>query len=360
VDDPIHSGNWHRYDRYIIADNAIRPAAGASLIRYDPWEMFESVKGKYRTVQTLWGEFIELAQFLQDDAGNMFKPTAKGESLILDWCNRYGLLGILPNWADRIVLPPTYERAHPYYGQAVGPYQRFTVQQIHARISGEWFTHEWTRGYQGGIADYREWIPGSVVPRSEWPSGTEEPGAIWGLESNWASADRRRDLFQFFVDLPPNGQIPKPLSHKFWKMYQEPLSVWMPSAVNFSVRVQSLSTFARIRYFREKPPQGQLHAFLEQAMWLVKCLASAQSYHYEFGPYKIKRELVSASLLAVMAEMFLLDTMARRWALRCGRCRKLFVSNDNRAKYCSPRCRDTAQMRRHRANLKQSKANTGG
>jgi hypothetical protein len=73
-----------------------------------------------------------------------------------------------------------------------------------------------------------------------------------------------------------------------------------------------------------------------------------QTYSYEFGPSTMQRNLTYPSLLSAMAEMFFLDIMARRRALRCGACGKIFVSNDARSAYCSTTCRHTAHTRRFR------------
>jgi hypothetical protein len=65
----------------MFANKAIRPPRGAALIRYDPWEAFHALQGKYRTAETLWGQFIELVRRCRQDALDRYTPSARGGRL---------------------------------------------------------------------------------------------------------------------------------------------------------------------------------------------------------------------------------------------------------------------------------------
>src|SRR5262249_25891042 len=125
---------WRKFDRYEISGGAVRPAPRARLQRYQPWQKFEEAKGKYRKVTTLWGEFLEISRRIKAESGATLRPSRAGEALILEWCNRYGLLGILPGQAQFISLPPTSENLDRYPDMAVMGSQRFLVQRRFARV----------------------------------------------------------------------------------------------------------------------------------------------------------------------------------------------------------------------------------
>jgi hypothetical protein len=78
------TGSRWKYDRPgMFANKAIRPPRGAALIRYDPWEAFHALQGKYRTAETLWGQFIELVRRCRQDALDRYTPSARGGRLRL-------------------------------------------------------------------------------------------------------------------------------------------------------------------------------------------------------------------------------------------------------------------------------------
>ena len=66
----------------------------------------------------------------------------------------------------------------------------------------------------------------------------------------------------------------------------------------------------------------------------------------------LRQEWLSTSLLGTLAMMVLLDLTERRRILTCEKCGGVFVTKAYQARYCSDRCRFTAQKRRHRARQK--------
>ena len=146
---------------------------------------------------------------------------------------------------------------------------------------------------------------------------------------------------------------PCPLSEEFWAAYQEPVWEWQRAAISFKASADVISNYA-IKQF--KGVAAVLDDELRKAnlgLWLLNSLASSETAYYKFDTTELQEHQASTSLLSTMAKMFFLDVMAKRRLLRCGACELLFVSNDlERAKYCSVRCRNTAQVRRRRAALR--------
>ena len=81
----------------------IGPASDATLEHYDPWEQYHRSQvdsGVVAPYQT----FLKLGADTQDSRDEPDKAVR----LILDWCSRFGLFGILPHTAIRIDLPVRY------------------------------------------------------------------------------------------------------------------------------------------------------------------------------------------------------------------------------------------------------------
>ena len=73
------------------------------------------------------------------DAVGRFTPSARGEALILDWSNKYGLLGVLPSSIQMMVLPPIYEPTLEA-DSSLSSSKPWIVQRKHARLAGTWIT----------------------------------------------------------------------------------------------------------------------------------------------------------------------------------------------------------------------------
>jgi hypothetical protein len=98
-------------------------------------------------------------------------------------------------------------------------------------------------------------------------------------------------------------------------------------------------------------------AAVQQSYRALSALAQAAVPSFRFNPERnrVDEERVSAGLLASYALMFLWDRVDGRRALRCQNCDSHFISDEPRARYCSPRCRNTAQSRRYRSKKEASK-----
>ncbi len=120
----IQDGRWWRFSAYVIAEYrrptgsgfrarfepgptrpTIRPAPNAVLERFDPWTPHWSTAGKRRTVHPPYADLLELARNLTFVPNHTsFTPTAESANAILEWCAKYGLLGILPARVEVITL----------------------------------------------------------------------------------------------------------------------------------------------------------------------------------------------------------------------------------------------------------------
>jgi hypothetical protein len=280
---------------------------------------------------------------------NLRQPSPAGQEEILAWCNRYGLLGILPGQALKIHLPPTYERGQDYLPKMGGISEssyRARVYRSYERIAGHWLDYQLAHHdfdlYGSG------WTPGQLAPLKD---GEKFDTTWWDwIEFEWKTEETVPALQRYFPEPCRNAQYPRLLSEEFWPVYQEPVSEWMRSAITFTHAVELTSNYATQRFSASPGTPNQ--ATQDIGLWRLNALAGSEASYFEFGTYVLQEERSSASLLGAMAKMFLLDVIAGRRLLRCSHCGRFFVTNVQRAKYCSIRCRNTSQSRRYRAGRK--------
>jgi len=135
---------------------------------------------------------------------------------------------------------------------------------------------------------------------------------------------------------------PPPLSPPFWRCYGEPVSAIAYWCRKFTECIDCMSLW-----------QGRdaAEADVQYAFTNLSALADSAAPAFRFNPKRnaLDEARVSPGLIASYALMFLWDRMEGRRALRCQNCQAYFVSDETRARYCSPRCRNTAQARRYRS-----------
>src|SRR5687767_12186968 len=84
-------GLWWRFSSYEMVNGFIRPEPRAKLERYNPWS--EYGPGHVSPYQSL----INLIENLPVSSdGTVVKLRKENEKQLLDWCSKYGLLGLLP------------------------------------------------------------------------------------------------------------------------------------------------------------------------------------------------------------------------------------------------------------------------
>ena len=91
------AGQWWKFTRYELKDGYIRPAPDATLSAYDPWS--EPPPG----ADTAYASLANLVPRERDasDNGTVSPHTA---AAVLAWCQQYGLLGVLPQRVEKVVL----------------------------------------------------------------------------------------------------------------------------------------------------------------------------------------------------------------------------------------------------------------
>src|SRR4051812_21030165 len=94
--------SWWRFGRYEVRDGYIRPAPQAQLDEYDPWAEYHAAR---RGRQEKPAPYQSLLSLL-DEITAAISP--RDERRIADWCNQYGLLGVLPHQVQLVSLAPMH------------------------------------------------------------------------------------------------------------------------------------------------------------------------------------------------------------------------------------------------------------
>jgi hypothetical protein len=152
----------------------------------------------------------------------------------------------------------------------------------------------------------------------------------------------------YFPGVPPEQkdtyQYPPPFTPDFWRQYAE-------GVINFYVAVrdfyQAVETLTRLRD-RKRLSDKDLSAGLK-SMDVINGLAVPVRPMLYRGAKRFEMGWACHSLLGAFAMMVIRD-LSRARLLECANpaCQSFFVSKVGEAKYCSPTCRGTVQMRKYR------------
>jgi hypothetical protein len=240
--------------------------------------------------------------------------TEDSHQRILDWCARYGLLGILPHTVLQVVLSP-----------------KDGVQLQYVRMGIGWTAIE--REEQN--PSFPILAPYAVRQPLRGVGLAVEP-----LAKTWARffpGVQAEDLDTF--------AYPQPLTDSFWKMYAEPLQDFLSGARALMgvLTAMQQQTTRKLRSLQELTTGGGLPI-------VTQGLVAPTGLAVRFPKSgRVGLNWVGGSLLASLTMMTLEDLSPGR-SVQCP-CGQLFVSSAYQARYCSRRCRWRFEQRKHRKHL---------
>ncbi len=147
-----------------------------------------------------------------------------------------------------------------------------------------------------------------------------------------------------FHERQETHRYPSPLSDAFWRAYAEPVEDFVKAAVQLCNALNLLDGAADVG--------SQALGRVRKGMDILHALTRTIRPTLLPSDGVLRQEWLSTSLLGTLAMMVLLDLTERRRILTCEKCGGVFVTKAYQARYCSDRCRFTAQKRRHRARQK--------
>jgi hypothetical protein len=335
----IETGCWWRFSRYeITSKGVIKPAKDAKLERYEPWVEYYSLKGKRDQGKPPYESLLQLCAALYP-TGVWFSPypiAKEREQLVLDWCCRNGLLGILLEYTYRLNLNPAHRPKRGGEDHEIGlSYVR----------RGGYFGY----GDESGPLTSRKDTEPSVILENFSDKAALSGGfgpfdiVVEPLSKTW---------HRFFPNVRATKinsyRYPEPHSDNFWLNYGEPLEFFAEFVRFFYEAARSLS------WRQEGAPEFENDSRRVIAASRLSSLTSRVSTHldcHEDG--SLSQRWSAFSLLTSYAMMLHLDMLGGRRLIQCRKCNRPFMSNAYQAEYCSTRCRNTVQKRRYRENLEK-------
>jgi predicted nucleic acid-binding Zn ribbon protein len=345
----ISAGVWWKFSAYEVRDGYIKASAGATLIPYDPWEEYRHTPAKQKSqVMRPYQSLLALADKLNIVATNKeWGLAVESQARVVEWCNRYGLLGILPHQSQMVNLVPRWEPLHFNPTGPLLPLQRYFV-----RTNTGWYGsgRQILGGTEAQPVETDLTQKGLIVPEEYWPRNFPSAGVLaqelHSTELKWQSLSEA--WAPYFPDVAleerETYQYPTPFSVPFWHKYSESVFAFWNGAMAFRNAVKSLQISKPLsemtdhdRFLVAESIQN-LHALLGSVAPSLK-LGSDGVYHQQWA---------SKSLLGSFAMMVLLDVTEHRRILTCPVCGKVFITEAWQGFYCSDTCRHTAQKRRQR------------
>jgi len=331
-------GWWWRFSDYEISDGYIRPARGAKLERYDPWQEYRKGKPEFkeRKVQPPYAELVNLFPERVIDANN---PLAGHENATLGWCRKYGLLGILPHKTQIIAFPA----------------ERRARSRVHRSDSQKFYVRT-PEGWEGRTQHELRFVDSSRGGIEGADSGTSlmPPHALvyqHGLMQEKSLGDA---LGEFFPSVPEESRddyrYPLPLSDDFWRVYAESGLEFRRVAVELGDALRALGKTEHVHYPRRAPSVRRALDTLYGLAGTVRPVLTPVTSADE----RRKWELcwASTSLIGALALMAIMDIGEARRLVNCEACGRLCVTPAYQANYCSKTCYHRAAKRRQRARKK--------
>jgi hypothetical protein len=379
--------SWWRFSEYELKGEYICPAPGSKLTLYDPWQPYRDSWEYDPDSATPWTEkrqqgppYVSLLALEEEltftpDSTNLDK---KSVDRILKWCSEFGLLGMLPQRVHMVTLAPRWLPENPWKAAVEGKLPRpkggllYPTQFNYYRDNSLLMKMEGTK-VQG-------WNPGRLRIKEEGQKGKKlgqiydgkplaHPGVLiqemkLDPDSDLPRVKVKDTLFQesfkdtwskFFPSIPKkqveNYLYPPPVSPPFWEIYSE-------SLLDFFMGVLALrDALVCLNEPKDKSDERGV-TYRSRGFHLLNNLVSSSSMVLATdrdGSYR--QEWRAASLLGCFAMMALQDLTQQKKVIRCEKCNRLFVTEAYQARYCSDRCRHTAQKRRYRQRLKEEKDN---
>jgi len=185
-----------------------------------------------------------------------------------------------------------------------------------------------------------DWNQPRVILQELWGKGLTEES----LGKTWSR------FFPTVSEAAGAYPWPVPLSAEFWRLYAEPFEEFLWAMISFKSMLLDLAgTGQASELAGGKEGRDQMHALLASVSPVLE--------RGKQGGWK--QQWASMSLLGSFAMMALLD-LTEGWRVReCPVDRRTFVADAWQARYCSARCRRTAQKRAYRLKKRRrAKANS--
>lgn len=303
------AGRWWRFSRYEIDGGYIRPADSARFGSVDPWKRYWEQAETSDVPPYL--ELVALVQELPNDkpliGQDMKEQLDELKPAVIKWCQRFGLLGILP-----------HDLLHAQIGDFAVARTGPNFVEVKTQSAGEIDEPE--------IGDF------TITDDSEGEYLFEYSDSTWWKYFPGISEDDRATRNKLL-----------PLSGEFWSEYAEPYEGFIRTAKRFANAIEVL-TGPRSRSIAERIIGYQtLKIDHEAALKRLNAYASpvcqtlSRKRLKSGSRYEMHWE--SPSLIGHLATQALQDLLGDSRLIKC-RCSRIVVVTHHAAKYCSARCQE--------------------
>lgn len=308
---------WFRFDRYVVADGFIRPAPGAKLVTYRPWEKYQTVRREavedpvaYHGLMNFLATVTAAPRSSRRSIGGT-KYTFD-EQKLRTWVSRNGLLGI----------------AH----------SQLTLSSAPAPITDDGRPQRAVTFFSGG-----RWCNG--LEDEDVGSEASTVKAAWVVARDLVGGEVRvQDSASWWRTFLPGvrGSMAFDLeSDNFRRAYSEPVNAFIDAAVHLRTAIRAVTPAAA-------DSQTGPSSFELGAMALNGLLASGHTTLALGGEGRLEETWTAPSLLAHLAMMVLRDVGDHRHLVKCEVCGNT-VLRAKPSKYCGDTHRQTAEKQRQRA-----------
>jgi hypothetical protein len=279
-------------------------------------------------------------------------PNFQGtEQRLLEWCNVHGLLGLLPHQTLSVTMPAHWV--------VMGRRQTsdtctFPAVDKYSRVGPYWAAL--STGDANRFQRNENEVPGLPVPLDEYSDSMARPRAIMQeIDSHQiAERDIESSWGRFFPSIPRDDlstyNYPMPMSRQFWLLYAEPVREFLQGCASLYRVVEAL------RRLDDEPASDEETASMVKTLEILpRLLAPVAPALVREDDGKLAIKWNCGSLLSAYAMMAVIDIAGGQVPCRCPVCGKYFTRSARRTVYCSERCRQTAQKRAYRRNLKAKK-----
>jgi hypothetical protein len=327
----------------------IRPAPGATLERYEPWQ---ADRAAARDEERPYRELLRLAQQLRPFRRERELPTRERQ-LLERWLRRNGLLGLLPHETIQYTTAAHWQEWPPPDLRSPGeaPHMMRPAQRKVTRHAGGYVTEYQRRGPERPLDPA---LVGQPVAEEDLQGVGR---AAETLFRKWPSDELVREPLgrRFERFFPASGpreaqrrDYPDPGTDAFWSEYGEPLNGFVSAVTALVDPLEGLEDW--------EGPTGDYRD--DNALRALGQINGAASVVSPAGMLLAEGgktiAWTSPSLLGLYAVMLLEDITGGQRVMHCPTCGGVFLSGAHQAKFCSSTCRATHHKREWR------KARAGG
>lgn len=356
----FNNGTWWKFPSYEVVDGYVRPARGhkpSDVIEYNPWKGFSAgtfwgptsqskseATSLYAATRKLITEIDAIGEkrltkkWFPNKNRRSEKPKetsphsqARIQKLVEEWCNRFGLFGLLLHQVHEVRFEPHVMKQ---------PTGFFAAQVSASRFSRFKLTHQAIplRGRRSGRADQGSLTAGERELLGPGCDSFVHFMDIMDQEMRHESLEA--NFIKYFPDIEEHslkiGGIPQFYSKEFWYEYAEPIDMVTDAICYLAdafIGVYDGDTYL-INHLLE-PSALQLN-------WRNKD--------------KIDISWWSPSLLGTFAQMAAIDFQGSGQPRVCTQCRLPFAPHTVRAHYCSDVCREAGERKKLRARIKEAQS----